>query len=137
MAFVQDIQQILCFYNEGVAVCQKDTAHFDMAVVFSSHFQIFRHFFQRTDTEFLILIHIAECAGVSGTANGQLNDQAARLTGRSVNGSFISHQTSLLFCVIVVHIILLYRQNGDFINTHFFHLTMRRFLSIIGHELFR
>ena len=92
VAFFQDIQQIFCFYDQRIAVCQENSAHFDAAVIFSCHCQIFHNFFQRTDAEFFVFIHVAECACISCTADCQLNDQAACLTGGSVYCTFVSHR---------------------------------------------
>ena len=86
--------------------------------------------------EFMRLLgYVLECAGVSGTANGQLNDQAARLTGRSVDSSFISHDriSPILFCSYLIY----YTGKALFLSIPIsFHLTGGRFLTIIGLELF-
>ncbi len=91
VALFQNMQHILCFHNQRVTVCQKNPAHLDMAVIFPRHFQILLHIRQRTNPKGLILVHVAECAGISCAAYGKLDNQTAGFAWRPVNGTFISH----------------------------------------------
>lgn len=43
------------------------------------------------DAKLFIFVHVTKCAFISSTADGQLENQTARLTGRTVNHSLISH----------------------------------------------
>lgn len=43
------------------------------------------------NTKLFIFVHTAKCAGIMTAPNGHLNNQAARLAGRAVNSTFVSH----------------------------------------------
>ena len=85
----QYLHQIVGFPHQRVAVRQKDTLH--VAVQLAGHLEILTDLVHRPHGEMLVVVHIAEGAGVVAAPVGHLHDQAVGLRGRTVNFSFVTH----------------------------------------------
>ena len=92
--FVQNGNQIRCFYNNGIAVRQKHPIKPIIGVVVLDPLKVGNHFRKFPDAELFAFVHGTETACVPGATNCELNDQTLRFAGWTINIAFVNHTVS-------------------------------------------